>query len=59
MFDEVRKYLKTIARQHATTIRKLDNIQRQLDELEPCEVEEAVAECPRPWWKRIGWRHAA
>lgn len=62
--DRASRFLKTIRRQHATTIRKLDNIQKHLDELgeesanaedEVCLSEEEAA-APLPWWKELWGR---
>lgn len=62
----LRRLIKTIQRQHAITLRKLDNIERQLGEIAEEEPEVLdgqyfpLKEPPpvkRPWWKR--WRNAA
>lgn len=55
MIDKASEFLKSVARRQAITIRRLDRLEKALQEADPAVLEEPLEEPKKtPWWKK--WR---
>ena len=54
MIDKASEFLKSVARRQAITIRRLDRLEKALQEADPTVLEEPLEEPKKtPWWKKI------